>query len=251
MRKLILTSAAMAALGLAAVPPTATAASGGSIGRKDGFWAGYETTPKTGGATEFKYVTASFAVPALNCTATPNAYVYQLAALGARGSDLQGAGVTEQCSGGRAYYEGVEWQTSGGTTQLVDKLSVSPGDAIVASAYLDTTVDHVTYKLVDQTTGRYDYETSSAFQCCFKSAEVVTWGNISDEGTADFGKVHFNTIKVTDSTQTGSKPLNNRAWTLVKLWQQGPVSGKPDVTAGAVTSTSKQSAFTNTWLRGT
>jgi hypothetical protein len=253
MRNLSLKAAAvmMAALGLLAAVPAAAMASTSSIGTKSSYWAGYVATPKTGGAKAFKYATATFTVPALNCSATPNSYVYHFAGLGGyTSSPLDAAGIVEECSGGTGYYYGAEWNEYNCINCWSDVLGISPGDLVSTSVFFNATTHQMSWKVVDRTTGQYD-QTS---QCCaspLSSAEIITDGNIRDEGTADFGSIGFNTIKITDTAQGHSYPLTNRAWTLVHLYQQGPVTGMPDVVAGPISSSTSQSAFSNTWLRPT
>jgi hypothetical protein len=38
---------------------------------KSPWWAGYIAVPRAGGAKAFKYITATFKVPSMNCTVTP------------------------------------------------------------------------------------------------------------------------------------------------------------------------------------
>jgi hypothetical protein len=45
--------------------------------------------------------------------------------------------------------------------------------------------------------------------------------------------------------------MNNSAWILLEVVEYGPVTGKMDVQPGTLTSTTKQSALKNTWLRQT
>jgi hypothetical protein len=62
--------------------------------------------------------------------------------------------------------------------------------------------------------------------------------------------VSFGAIKVTDTAQSGTKPLTNTAWDLTKVVEYGTVTSRIDVQPGKLTTTTTKplkSAFTNTW----
>ena len=242
--------AAVAAAGAFGAAPAAAAVHGTARFVRSPYFAGYVATPKSGGATAYKYVTATFTLPALNCAVTPGAEVYHFVGTGGWSTtDLQAVGVDEGCNGTTPFYEGVYWNgISPGPSSV---LSVSPGDTIVGSINHPKSLgDQAIFKLFDHTTGHYFQQTlNCSYYCATSSAEVLTQGNLHNNGTADFGSVNFNAIKVSDSAQGHSYPLNNTAFRVVKTVEYGPVTGLVDVQPGAVTSTTIQSAFTNTWLR--
>lgn len=228
-------------------------ATGSTTSKKSPYFAGYVVTPKSGGASYFQYVTATFTVPALNCSATPSAQVDHLAGMGGYSEDaLQADGIQEVCSGTSPSYEAVDVAASyGGYISVTDLFTPNAGDSITASVDWNSLTGQDNVKVVDSTTGQY-YESTSLVDCSYyypcptSSAEVLTEGNFNNNGTADFGSASFATVKATGSSP-GAKPLNYSKYALVKLTEYGPVSGKVDVQPGTLTSTSKQSAFTNTW----
>jgi hypothetical protein len=215
------------------------------------YYAGYVDLPKKGGATSFKYVTASFTVPTLNCTTTPNSEVTQIVGLGGWTNDSQyrnAVGIYSECSGGTAYYEGVIWRYSYPSDGPYDVLAVSPGDSIVGSVYFSSASYEDTFKLVDQTASTY-YETSqSAYDN--SSAEVLTGGNLNSDGTADFGSVAFNTVKAIGSTGLATW-LDGANFKTLHVIEKGPVTGLADAEPTPIVDTAKpaESAFTNTWYR--
>jgi hypothetical protein len=78
---------------------------------------------------------------------------------------------------------------------------------------------------------------------------VLSYGNISSQGTADFSSVSFSNAEVAPNAAGGrAKPLSNPTlWKLIADEQNGPVTGTPDIKPGPISSTSSGSSFTNTW----
>src|SRR5438067_7961180 len=101
MRKIIVAVVAAVALGLGlvAVPAGAsTTATSSTTLHYSSHWAGYAALAKSGSTVKsFTAASAVFTVPSLNCQATPNATVMQLAALGVSGQPTDGVGVIESC----------------------------------------------------------------------------------------------------------------------------------------------------------
>ncbi len=209
---------------------------------------GYAATPKSGHASAFQYVNASYTVPSLSCPAGGNNGDLQLTALTPGVSQFgYEDGINAVCEpGGSPLYQAWYDTPAGGGAFDVDA-----GDAVASSVDYDATTGVYTLKLTDATTGQ-------AFDITQKSpipntvAEVVTVGEGgSNDGMAAFGAVHFDTIKVTDSAgQSGGLASSN--WTTDKVVALGPVSGQIEAQPGPLyaTSSSAQSAFETTWLRG-
>lgn len=76
-----------------------------------------------------------------------------------------------------------------------------------------------------------------------------SYGNISSQGTADFGSVSFSNAEVAKNAAGGGpKPLKNPTlWKLIADKQIGPVTDTPDIVPGPISSTSSGSSFANTW----
>lgn len=222
--------------------------------------AGYVAVQKSGGSvSEWHDVKATFTVPAVNCSVTPNSTAYHYVVLGPKQKGSQAAGIVEGCSGGSPFYYGSYWYseydngTINGPNGPNDVLPINPGDTVTASVNSNTSTGTDTFKVADKTTGKYyqnDY-TGAGQQAnlFYHSAGVLSYGNISSQGTADFGLVSFSSAEVAPNAAGGrDKPLSDPTlWKLIADEQIGPVTGTPDIVPGPISSTSTASSFTNTW----
>jgi hypothetical protein len=229
--------------------------------RNNNHWAGYVALPKAGGiATNFNSAQATFAVPALNCTKTPNAQAYQLAGIGGwNQTEFQATGVVEQCSGGTASYYAAIWYygscypcSEQGPVQV--PLTVSAGDSVRVDSYYNSAKQQGNFTIADITTGSYyEQPQTNIFWSSYPSAEVVSYGNIASQGTADFGQVAFTHAQVIDTSQHYYQKLQSTAFKTLAVQQLGPVTGLPDIKPGPLTSTGtgkgSSSSFINTWKR--
>jgi hypothetical protein len=222
--------------------------------------AGYIAVHKSGGSvSEWHDVKATFTVPAVNCSVTPNSTAYHYVVLGPRQKGSQAAGIVEGCSSGSPFYYGSYWYseydngTINGPNGPNDVLLINPGDTVTASVNSNTSTGTDVFRVADKTTGKYyenDY-TGAGQQAnlFYNSAGVLSYGNISNQGTADFGSVSFSSAEVAQNAAGGkAKPLSNPTlWKLIADEQNGPVTGTPDIVPGPIGSTSSGSSFTNTW----
>lgn len=211
---------------------------------------GYAATPKSGRASAFRYVTASFTVPSLTCPAPGGSYNGDLQMIALTPGISQFGyedGINSLCEpGGSVLYQGwYDTPTGGGS------IDVNPGDAITAFVYYQATTGTYTLNLTDTTTGQ-GFNVTPQGPIQNNVAEVVTVGegNVND-GMADFAAVHFDTIRVTDSVgQHGG--LTNANWNTNEVIALGPSSGQIEAQPGLLyrASPPAQSAFETTWLRG-
>jgi hypothetical protein len=222
--------------------------------------AGYIAVQKSGGSvSEWHVVKATFTVPAVSCSVTPNSTVYHYVVLGPRQKGSQAAGIVEGCSGGSPFYYGSYWYseysfgTINGPNGPNDVLSINPGDTVTASVNSNTSTGTDTFLVADKTTGKYfqtDY-TGAGQQAnlFYHSAGVLSYGNISSQGTADFSSVSFSNATAAPNAAGGKgKPLSDPTlWKLIADEQNGPVTGTPDIVPSPISSTSSGSSFTNTW----
>ncbi len=222
--------------------------------------AGYIAVQKSGGSvTEWHDVQATFTVPAVNCSVTPNSMAYHYVVLGPRQKGSQAAGIVEGCSGGSPFYYGSYWYseyfdgTINGPNGPNNVLSINPGDTVRASVNSNTGTGADVFLIADKTTGTY-YETDytgdgQQADLVYNSAGVLSYGNINSQGTADFSSVSFSNAEVAQNAAGGGpKPLSDPArWKLIADKQIGPVTGTSDIVPGPISSTSSGSSFTNTW----
>jgi len=257
--------------------PIAANAAGTVTSQRSAYWAGYVAVPPPSGYIYFKYVTATFTVPAISSCLNPySGDVSQYAGLSGNwvlpdGFPLQAAGVYETCSAGSlpAYY-GAYWNVSdnGASDDLpgqndgpTEVFPVSPGDVIFASVYFSgpppgkdcggmNCQEYDTWQVTDETTGQTWKQKLSCYtndigngvsSCDTNTAEVITQGEPNNEGsgggTPPFGKINFSAIKVTDNKQTGARAMVNSGWITTKVVEYGTVTFKPDVIPGTLTST--------------
>jgi Peptidase A4 family len=222
--------------------------------------AGYIAVQKSGGSvSEWHAVQATFTVPAVNCSVTPNSTVYHYVVLGPRQKGSQAAGIVEGCSGGSPFYYGSYWYseyyygTIYGPYGPNDVLSINPGDTVRASVNSNIGTGTDTFLIADKTTGTYhetDYTgVGQQANLYYRSAGVLSYGNISSQGTADFSSVSFSKAEVAQNAAGGGpKPLSNPTrWKLIEDEQIGPVTDTPDIVPGPISSTSSGSSFTDNW----
>jgi streptogramin lyase len=219
-------------------------------------WAGYVATPKAGGiATNFKDAQAVFTVPAVDCSVTPNSQAYHFVGIGGwKQVPLQAAGVAEGCRNGTPFYYGAIWRYRhhGGEKGPIDVLrTVNAGDTVKASAYYSKAGNSVTFTVADVTTSTYYQQPARGIDhSSYPSAEIISYGNLANQGTADFGDVVFSQARVIDTSQHYRQALQSTAFQTIRVGQAGPVTGQIDILPGPLTSTRSpsESAFSNMWL---
>ena len=226
---------------------------GGSI-YYSGNWSGYVATPKSGGATAFRYVVGSYTVPSVNCSASPNSFSYHWIGLdGWTDGTVEQDGIASECIGSTPeYYAWYELYPLANTQQI----PVNAGDAITSSVYYNSSTRDYTLLLTDQTTGQgfqIIRPCPSGSTCENSSAEAITEGYYFDTafaGTSDFGEQHFDTVKVTDSAVQGGG-LSSPSWNTDESIAEGE-SGAVDTEPGplySITTKPYQCAFETTWMK--
>src|SRR5450755_2051675 len=102
-----------------------------------GNWAGYAALPRHPGG-KFRYIAATFTVPSVNCSATPNSFsVHWVGLDGAGGTNptVEQDGIESDCNGSTPEYT-AWWETfPGNSIQPVASIDLSPGDAVIASVF--------------------------------------------------------------------------------------------------------------------
>jgi hypothetical protein len=223
------------------VRPSNTQANGIKI-VYNGNWSGYVAT-----GTKFKYVVGSYSVPSVNCSVTPSSFSYHWVGLdGASDGTVEQDGIGSFCNGSTPYYFAWAWMYP--NPGELTSFTVNPGDSITSSVYYASGV--YTLKLTDQTTGqKFDVTSSGAYNN--SSAEAITEGypTTGENGTADFGEEHYDTIKVTDSAGKAGG-LSSSNWSTDEFIAEDS-SGSVDTQPGPLYTASPpaQSAFEITWER--
>jgi hypothetical protein len=226
-------------LGIVTAAPGAAAAAKGITNSP--FWAGYMAVTKAGGAvTSFKYVQATFTVPALNCTSSPSSVTQEV--LVGDINNFNGARIVGSCQNGTGSYGafGVS-SCNGHNDPMYPTLTISPGDTIKLAASGNGSED-----AYDLTTGA-SADNPIATDCGGGSMAGVVTGPDAGPAVANFTQVGFRQVQVQGSAQKTPQPLVSSAWNVTEYVLQRP-SGRADVKPEALLSGKFTSAFANDWL---
>jgi Peptidase A4 family len=217
-----------------------------------GNWSGYLTLPKTGKASAFRYVQASYTVPSVNCGVTPTAFVYNWVGLdGDTDGTVEQDGVGSYCIGGSPeYFAWYEMFPQGLQLQFY----LNAGDAVNSSVYYNSSTKEYSLTLTDLTSGQ-TFSTNQAcptgYTCNNSTAEVITEGYPSGSygGVADFGLEQFDNIWVT-STAGHHGLLTDSTWNTDESIAEGAsgIDTEPNaIYAASVPASPLLSAYSDQW----
>lgn len=196
-------------------------------------WAGYTSA---GGAGTFTSVSASWAEPAVTCTATDTFSSFWVGLDGDGTNSVEQTGTEADCNGGAAAYQG--WFEMFPAAPVFFDNPVQPGDAMSASAVANGG-GAFTLTLTDATQGWTQQTSQSSNIAQLGSAEIIAEAPSSGNGTvlplSNFGTVNF-TAATVDNTALGNE--NPGALTMV--------SGN-NVTEATPSALTGGNAFTVTW----
>jgi hypothetical protein len=216
-------------------------------------WSGYVAVAC--GTCKFRYVTASWQVPAVNCAASPLPVAQADAWVGLDGlgtSTVEQVGTTSACTDGvPSYYA---WYQMYPAQPVVaygpGRLSydVNAGDAVTASVYYNVATGQWQLVLYDHGTGM----TVAASQPCpvsagcgNLSAEVITEAPNAGANVplADFGAMTFTGIALTNRNGTHGSMASGPLWTVhpVDLISGTDLLASPGPVCGGT-------SFTDSWL---
>jgi hypothetical protein len=217
------------ALALSVTAGQASAASGPAakvtMGGSSPNWAGYVAY-----GTKFRYVTATFTVPRLDCQKTPGTGAPSMASDwvgldGAGSRTVEQDGVLGQCLHGVASY--YAWWETYPKAPVYPSWNVRPGDVITASVWYDAAYGKYQLVLTDKTSGRSfsDWERCGASSCDNVSAEVITESPGASKGyyaLADWGTSTFRDVSITDAAvQRGDFYSGHWQYTSVTMHGRG------------------------------
>jgi Peptidase A4 family len=215
-----------------------------------GNWAGYAALPHHSGG-KFRYVAATFTVPSVNCSTTPNSLsVHWVGLDGFNSNTVEQDGIESDCNGSTPAYS-AWWETfPGNTIQTV--FNVNAGDAVTASVFFNTGsgTHHNKYNLVltDITSGQsfsFWKKCASGSTCKNNSAEIISEAPSSGSilPLADYGLESFVNVKITDKgKQKGGISSSN--------WKHDKILQISQSTSDLLASPSRlygSHAFSNTW----
>jgi hypothetical protein len=209
-------------------------------------WAGYAANRA---GTSFRYVSAAFFVPYLNCAAATPSYSSHWVGLDGLGSaTVEQVGIEADCSGTTAqYYAWYEMYPN----PVSAAFPVRPGNAIQASVTYQRSNRKFVLMLRDTSNGRH---VAKALKCAAKaclrsSAEVIS--EAPSDGSkgilplADYRAANYSGITVT-TTRGRSSGLLSRRWDTYQIVGVGDSS---DELAAQPTSLFQGQAFSIYWFR--
>ena len=260
-------------------PPAAAASIQAISGLQSANWAGYAASQ---GTRTFRWISAHFTVPAVNCTGvtatngTVSGHWVGLDGFRVSSTTVEQVGVIEGCvlSGGTfvpAYLP--FWEMAPNQAFSPARVTVHPGDTINVSVYYNKNTRTFTLSLAD-VTGRQSFTRTSACpsgsSCKRNSAEAISepplvsfdssTGDVQFAPLANFGSWKFSTVSVT-TTNGVHGGLTSPSWNTFKITEVG--GQNPDntptnftatgtaITPGTVLDTPSNltggNTFTNTW----
>lgn len=209
-------------------------------------WGGYAASRR---GTRFRYIRATFFVPYVDCTSTPDARSAHWVGLdGLRNNTVEQAGISADCNGSapsyRAWYEMVP------RPPVFQHISVRPGDAIVASVSYSRRTAKFTLSLADTTNGqhfRHSGACPARAVCLRAAAEAISEPPLGPGGylpLANFRAEDYNSVLVID--QAGHRGgLRSAHWDTTKITtvdQGGAILDRP-------TALQAGSAFGTYWMQ--
>jgi len=209
-------------------------------------WAGYAAN--RAGAT-FRYVSASFPVPYVNCPGAPSSYSSHWVGLDGLGSSsVEQVGIEADCTGSTAqYYAWYEMYPKPVTIVF----PVRAGNAVQASVTYEKSTRKFVLMLRDITNGRHLIRTlkCAAKACLRSSAEIISEAPSNGTGgilpLADYRAEGFSgsTLTTTRGRRSG---LSSRYWNTFQIVGVGDSSHELEAQP---TSLSQGQAFSTYWFR--
>jgi hypothetical protein len=209
-------------------------------------WAGYAGNRA---GTRFRYVSAAFQVPYLDCAAAPKSYSSHWAGLDGLGSaTVEQVGIEADCAGSTPrYYAWYEMYPK----PVSVAFTVHAGNAVRASVTYKRSARKFVLMLRDISTGRHFTRTlkCAAKICLRSSAEVISEAPSSSSGgilpLANYRAASFSSITLTTSKGHRSG-LTSRYWKTYQIVGVGESSRK---LAAQPTSVGQGQAFSVYWFR--
>jgi hypothetical protein len=212
-------------------------------------WSGYAVT-----GTSFTSAKASWTVPTVNCTKTPNTYAAFWVGLdGWTSSTVEQTGTDSDCDGKTAsYYAWYEFYPAGSVE--ITSVKVSPGNHMSAS--VTYTGSEFTISITNETTGktysksgrvsgaaRSSAEWIAEAPCCTNRGGILP---LSDFGTVDFGDDYTGVSGTNDATDSSvSGPISAFGGTVNEAIMVNGTTGADEAVPSALSSDG--TSFTVTW----
>lgn len=196
-------------------------------------WAGYASA---GGAGTFTSVSASWAEPAVTCTATGTFSSFWVGLDGDGTNSVEQTGTEADCDGGAATYQG--WFEMFPNAPVFYDNPVEPGDAMSASVVANGG-GAFTLTLADSTQGWTQTTNQASGTAQLGSAEVIAEAPSDGTGTV-LPLSNFGTVSFTDATVDNTAIGNENPATLTMVSANDVTEATPSTLTGG-------NAFTVTW----
>ena len=227
-------------------------------------WAGYAASL---GTTTFRFVSAHFKVPALDCTGVTapagawSAHWVGLDGFRSTSRTVEQTGLVAACDGITPVYAPF-WEMFPNAPGY-PSITVNPGDAISVSVYYNRSTRKFTLTFSDTTNGQHFTRTRACpagATCRRNSAEAISEAPFDATTStilplADFHTARFANVAITNTSGTHRGGLRSSFWNTFKIIQVSDgtnttITGDP-ITAGTVldspTSLSLKRTFTDRW----
>ncbi len=196
-------------------------------------WAGYTSA---GAAGTFTSVSASWAEPAVTCTATNTFSSFWVGLDGDGTNSVEQTGTEADCNGGAAAYQG--WFEMFPAAPVFFNNPVQPGDAMSASV-VASGGGAFTLTLTDTTQGWTQQTNQSSNIAQLGSAEVIAEAPSGGNGTV-LPLSNFGTVNFTDATVDNAALGNENPGALTMVSANNVTEATPSALTGG-------NAFTVTW----
>lgn len=224
-------------------------------------WAGFAVTR---GTTTFRYISASFYVPRVNCTGTTvDTYSGHWVGLdGFATNTVEQTGIEADCISGAPAYSA--WWEMAPNPPSYPALTIHGGDRITASVYYNTSTRKFQLVLTNDSTGKGFTRTASCpsgISCRRTSAEAISeppFDTSTNEFTplTDFQAATFANVAITNTTGTHKGGISSSYWTNYRITQVAD-GGETDASGNAIpagtimdkpTSLISGKTFNNYWI---
>jgi hypothetical protein len=196
-------------------------------------WAGYASA---GNAGAFTSVSASWAEPAVTCTATNTFSSFWVGLDGDGTNSVEQTGAEADCNGGAATYQG--WFEMFPNAPVFYNNPVAPGDAMSASVVANGG-GAFTLTLTDSTQGWTQTTSQTSNTAQLGSAEVIAEAPSDGTGTV-LPLSNFGTVNITDATVDNTAIGNENPSLLTMVSANNVTEATPSALTGG-------NAFTVTW----
>jgi len=208
-------------------------------------WGGYVALQP---GTRFRYIQATFFVPYVDCTSTPDSFSGHWVGLdGASNGTVEQDGILAACQGSTPQY--AAWYEMFPQPPVYPDITIRPGNSIVASVYFSASTNRFTLRVTDTTNGEHFTVTRACpagSTCARASAEAISEAPSGGSGIlplTDFRAEGYSGITVT-SRYGRRGGLRSPFWNTLAVTTQNTTGTVLDQPTGIFRGT----AFSMYWM---